>query len=208
VRTLLAYPAPPFGGTIFSCLILTIFVPIAAQVYKYGNSIFDPNVLASLAVIVCLTIVVFLLVEGIFLHLLGINIRVRELWSTIAYCVTPLILALWLIYLFNYLAMHRLTLITLFLTGLSPTDDKFLRIVPIAMFVAQLNILVVFYHCVRYAGQISGLSAFVITLFSLVPFYAALLISLSLAELIRPGTFQLFNKILLSPAAMTYFRGG
>lgn len=208
VRTLLAYERPPYGLTIFLALILSIFVPIFAQVYKYGMTVYNGSAILSLSLIVFFTLLIFVLVEGLFLQLLGIPFNLRTLWATIAYCITPFVLAIWLIYLFNYLAMGRLTLVTLFLTGYSALDDRFLRIVPVALFVAQLNVLVVFYHCVRYIGQMEPISGALVTAFSLVPFYVALLIALSIGEIARPGTLGLFEKILLSPATLTYFSGG
>lgn len=208
VRTLLSSARPPFSFTIFLCLILSIVVPIVAQTYKYGYTIFNIEAVASLALILFFTVLIFILVEGIFLQLLGIHVTIRQLWCTVAYCITPFILALWLIYLFNYLAMGRLTLVTLFMTGHSAVDDRFLRIIPFAMLIAQLNMLVVFFHSVRFIGELHTLTATIITLFSLVPFYVALLIALSIAELARTGTIALFQKILLSPASLTYFSGG
>lgn len=205
VRTLLDYEKPPYGSTIFACLVLSIFVPIASQVYKYGSTIYNSSAILSLGLILFFTVLIFVLVEGLFLQLLGIQITIRQLWSTVAYCITPFILALWLIYLFNYLAMGRLTLVTLFMTGYSAVDDRFLRIIPIALLIAQLNILVVFFHSVRFIGNMESITAALVTFFSLIPFYVALLIALSIGEMARPGTLGLFEKVLLSPAALTYF---
>ena len=148
-----------------------------------------------------------MLVEGIFLQLLGIHVTVRQLWAVVAYCVTPFVLALWLIYLFNYLAMGRLTLVTLFMTGTSLDNDKFIRIVPLAVLVAQLNVLVVFFHSVRFIGEMEWLTSALVTLLSLIPFYVALFVAMSIGELSRHGTIALFEKVLIAPITLTYFSG-
>ncbi|MBN8550281.1 MAG: hypothetical protein J0M12_13260 [Deltaproteobacteria bacterium] len=208
VRSLLSAEKPPYGNTILLCFVLSVFVPIAAQVYKYGNTIFNSDAILSLSMIMLFTLLIFVLVEGIFLQLLGIHVTVRQLWSMVAYCVTPFVLALWLIYLFNYLAMGRLTLVTLFMTGSSLDHDKFIRIVPFAVLVAQLNVLVVFFHSVRYLGEMEWLTSALVTFLSLVPFYVALFVALSIGEIARHGTIALFQKVLISPLALTYFGHG
>ncbi len=208
VTALLNYERPPYAFTIFLSLIATVYTPIVAQIYKYGSSVFNGSALLSLSIIIVFTILIFVLVEGLFLQLLGIPIGLRGLWASVAYCITPFILAIWLVYLFNYLAMGRLTLVTLFLTGYSAVDDRFLRIVPLAMLVAQLNVLVVYYHCMRFMGQMEAISAVLVTFFSLIPFYVALLISISIGEIARPGTIGLFEKILIAPISLTNFTGG
>ncbi len=207
VRTLLSHEKPPYGNTILLCFVLSIYVPILAQIVKYGNTIFNSDAILSLSVIIAFTLLIFVLVEGIFLQLLGIQVSVRQLWSMVAYCVTPFVLAIWLIYLFNYLAMGRLTLVTLFMTGASINHDKFIRIVPFAISVAQLNVLVVFFHSIRYLGDMQWLTSALVTLFSLIPFYVALFIAISIGEIARRGTIELFEKVLISPAALTYFGG-
>lgn len=208
VRTLLSSEKPPYGGTIILCLVLSIYVPITAQIVKYGGTIFNSDAILSLSLILLFTMLIFVLVEGIFLQLLGISVTVRQLWSIIGYCVTPFVLALWLIYLFNYLAMGRLTLVTLFMTGSSLNHDKFIRIVPFAILVAQLNVLVVFFHSVRHIGEMQWLTAFLVTFLSLIPFYVALFIAVSIGEIARRGTIELFEKVLVSPATMTIFGAG
>lgn len=208
VRTLLSYEKPPYGTTIILCLILSIYVPIVAQIAKYGSTIFNSDAILSLSLIIFFTLLIFVLVEGIFLQLLGIQVSVRQLWSMVSYCVTPFVLAIWLIYLFNYLAMGRLTLVTLFMTGSSLNHDKFIRIVPFAVLVAQLNVLVVFFHSVRYLGDMQWLTSVLVTFFSLIPFYVALFVAISIGEVARRGTIELFEKVLISPAALTYFGGG
>ena len=104
-------------------------------------------------------------------------------------------------------SMGRLTLITLLLTG-SGSGDRFLRIVPIAVFVAQLNVLVVFFHCVRFAGSMQALTSFFVTILSLIPFYIALFIAMSIGEVARPGTIAIFQRVLISPTSLTVFSGG
>lgn len=197
---------PPFAGTIVLCFLLTVFVPIFAQAYKYGVFIFDPSALLSLALVMFFTFLVFVLVEGVFLALVGIELSVRQLLALTAYCLTPFVLALWLVYLFNYLAMGRLTLVTLLMTGHVQADDSFMRIVPVAFIVAQLNMWLVLFHSLKYLGSMHLLTAIAITLSSLVPFYIALLIALYIGEVARPGTIEIFKSILISPLNLTVYR--
>ncbi|MBX7143249.1 MAG: hypothetical protein K1X79_02245 [Oligoflexia bacterium] len=206
IEILLSQEKPPYPFTIVACFVLSVYVPIFAQAYKYGVFVFDPNALLSLALIMLFTFLVFVLVEGVFLSLLGVEVSVRHLIAVTAYCLTPFVLALWLVYVFNYIAMGRLTLVTLLMTGLTQMDDKFMRIVPVAFLVAQLNMWIVLFFALKYLGSMHTVTAMGVTLLSLVPFYIALLIALFIGEQARPGTFEIFKEILISPLNITVYR--
>jgi hypothetical protein len=205
-EVLLNREKPPFAGTICLCFVLTVFVPIFAQAYKYGVFVFDGTALLSLALVMFFTFLVFVLVEGLFLQLLGVEVNVHQLLAITAYCLTPFVLALWLIYFFNYMAMGRLTLITLLMTGTQAGDDKFMQIVPIAFIVAQLNMWIVLFYSLRFLGSMHVITGLLVTLLSLIPFYLALLIALYIGETAREGTIEIFKSILVSPLNLTVYR--
>ena len=196
VPSLLQEDSPRFGLLIPLMFFLAIFVPILSQSYKYGNFIYEHNAVLSLFIVFCLTYITFFILEGIFLSLFGFYFSIRHLVALFAYCLAPFLLALLLVYTFNYLSMGRLSLIAYLMTGLSQADDKFMRVVPIALLIAQVNAMLVFYYGLSFITKAGSTVAFLASLLSLAPFYAALLVSLFVAEHVRPGMMQIFWRML------------
>lgn len=206
MEALFSKERPPYYFTFALILVLTIFVPIIAQIYKYQVELYNVSVIYSLVIVLFLTLFLFLLIESIFLLLLGIDFTPAGLFAAVAYSLTPLTFSLWLIYLFNYLSSGKLTVVTLLLTGFSAGDDSFIKILPIAAVVVQLMILIVFYYALRAMGGLGGVTAFMVSMLSLIPLYSALLLSLMVAELVREGTIAIFLKLLASPDIVEFFQ--
>jgi len=206
IEELLKEEPPPYVLTFSLALILSIFVPLISQLTKFGITLLDSRVLGSVAIVFIFTFGLFILLEGVFLQLLGINFTVRKLFSILVYSVTPLTLALWLIYGFNYLAAGRLTIVSLLVTGYGSVDDRFLSILPVAVGVVQLMTLV-FYSGLRVMGALGGFTAFMIAVFSLVPFHLSLLTALFLGDVFRPGTINIFMRLLSAPASLSGMGG-
>jgi hypothetical protein len=202
---LLSQEDPPYGATIFLCLFLTLFVPIASQLYKYGVTVYDNNAIFSIFFVIFITLLIFLIVEGLFLQILGVDIPLKHLTSMVAYCTVPFMFAIWLIYLFNYLSTGNLSLLKMLMTGFSVESDRFLQVTPLAFFIAQLMVLLVFFYSIRFLGRMHFFTAFAVTLLSLIPFYLSFIIALLLGNSIRPGTFDIFMQIIASPKALTVF---
>ena len=195
-ETLLSNDDPPYGFSIFFCLFLTLFVPIAAQIYRYGPTAYDSTAIFSIFFVVFITILVFLIIEGLFLQVLGLDLSLKQITAMIAYCTVPFMFAIWLIYLFNYFSTGDLSLLKMLMTGFSSEADRFLAITPLAFFVSLLMVLLVFFYSIRILGQMHVINAAGITILSVVPLYLAFIVALLLGNSIRPGTFDLFMLIL------------
>jgi len=202
---LLGHKDPPYATTLLFCLLLTIFVPVFSQLVKYGMTVYDPEAIFSLFLVVTFSLLFFILLEGIFLRILRVEFNLKQLFATTAYCTAPFLLALWLIYFFNYLSTGRLSLLQIILTGYSSVPDRFIHIVPIALLIALLNILVVFFYCVRFIGQLHSISAMSITVLSSVPLLGSLVVGVIMGEFAHPGTANTFMRIITSPSALVAY---
>ena len=197
--------SPPYAITLLLALIVTIFVPIAAQLYKYGFAVYRLDMVFPLFIIFTFTFLIFVLLEAILLFVLGVDSSVDDVIASTGYALTPLILAIWLLYLFNYLNNGSLTFVAYLLEGASGEVDSFIQIAPIAFLIAQLWVLLVFFYSIRAMGEMSGLSALLVTIVSTIPFLISLFIGLNVAELARPGTIEVFQKILESPRSLLIY---
>ena len=197
---------PPYGSTLLLCLLLSIFVPVFAQLVKYGMTVYDPEAIFSLFLVIAFSFMFFILIEGVFLRAFGVEFTVRQLYATSCYCLAPLLLALWLIYFFNYLSTGRLSILHLLMTGYMDVPDRFIHIVPIALLIALLNILVVFFYCIRLIGELHAVTALFVSLLSIVPFFAALFVGIVIGEFAHPGTSEAFMRILTSPSALVAYQ--
>ena len=205
IESLLEDEYPRFALSLLLILLVTIFVPIIIQARRYNIASSHATSIASIAVVVVLTIVLFFILEGIFLQILSVHVSIARLFAAISYTLTPLTLAIWLIYGFNYFYNRQLSIITLLLTGFRSGDDQFLRVVPVAALVAQLMMMVVFYHCIRVIGEYGGVTSFFITVLSGVPLYVSLGIALLVAEGVRAGTIETFLQIMNSTEFFSLF---
>ena len=205
VSSLLGAGSPPHAVALIGCFVLSVFVPIFAQIMKYGMTIYDLNAVLSFFLILLLGFLFFLLFEGVFLWLCRIEIGHGELFAAAAYCLAPFVLFLWLVYVFNFLSTGSLTLLVALLRGYVVAPDPFLRMIPIASALAFLMALIVFFHSLRILGRLNGLSAVLLTFCSIFPFLLSLGIALLTGEMVRQGTIKIFLTILSNPQALTAY---
>jgi hypothetical protein len=69
--------------------------------------------------------------------------------------------------------------------------------------IIELNALLVFWYSLRALGRLGVVSATALTILSVVPFYGSLLVGLLVGESARPGTIEIFKKILFAPELLT-----
>ena len=190
---------PRYAYGCLLCLLVTVFTPIVAQHLKYGINLGNSEAMISLGIVVGMTVLVFLLAECLFLLVLGVRATIAQVFASLCYTFTPFTVGLLLIYLFNYFAHGSITVVDLLVTGSSNSNDRFLIILPYALMIIQLNCLLVFWYSLRAFGQIGAFSAAAIAFLSLIPFYASLIGGLFVGEMARPGTIEIFKRILLAP---------
>jgi len=195
---LLERERPRHGVGIFMLFLFVLFLPVFYQMYKYRYLPGLGGSIISLCLIILLTCLMFCLIEWIVLTLMGIEVTLRDIFTISAYSLAPVTMGLWLIYLFNYLTEGDLSVITMYLTGHMPAHDQFMQVVPAAVVVLQLFMLLVFFYSIKYRGDLGGLSAFLISLFSLLPFYFSFLIAAFIGEGVRPGTVDILLSVISS----------
>lgn len=206
VEDLLDRPNPPYGETLFVCVLLTVFVPVFSQIYKYGSGVYEVNALVGLFLCVAVTFFGFFCLEWLLLRLCRVQCATRYIFASSCYCLAPVLLTIWLLYLFNYLATGRLSVLHLVLTGQMLSPDRFLGVIPIAALIAYLMTLVVLFYCLRFVGEMYSETALLMTVLSLVPLAMALVLGIACGELVRPGTQEIFWRLIFNPAAFAALR--
>lgn len=196
---------PPYGWTLFMCLLCSIFVPFFAQSVKYGYPILTSGVVIALTLLLFFGLLLFLIVEGLFLQILKVTFNMQSLFSCIAYALTPMILCLWLIYGFNYLSEGRLTMFTYLLTGNGTLEDNFLAILPFAFLICAVWILVVFFYSIKHMARVGFMVSFLVTALSLIPFFVSGVLSLIVGELVKPGTIEIIATLTKLPLNSSYY---
>lgn len=193
---LLSAPVPPYIVRFLILGVAALYVPLLFELNRYGLGLFQSDVLFSITILCFFSLLVFLVIEALFLNLLGVNISVPQLLGIIAYCLVPATLALLLIYLFNYLSVGRLSLIQYLITGNFEGEDRFIRVMPIVVAIVLMAMLLVFHYGIRFIGEYGHFTGIVLSAFSLLPLYVALLVGLFLAEIARGGTIKIFMRLL------------
>lgn len=207
IEELFTEEAPPYSLPFLICLCCTIALPVIYQLAMFGMTTYRVDVMLSVAIIIAVTIGIFIIFESIFLAIVGISAPLPKLLAATAYATVPLTIALWLIYGFNYYYNGSLTLVTYLFSGHKSDVDPFLKILPYALWIVNLWVLLVFHYGLKTLSKMGELTSSFTTLMSLAPFYAALLISLYVGNLLRPGTFEIFLNVFTNPGTITYFGG-
>lgn len=197
---------PPYAITLIFSLIVTVFVPIVAQVYKYGFAVYRIDMVVPLFIIFTFTFFIFVLLESLLLTLLGVDSTVDDVIAATGYALAPMIVAIWLLYFFNYLNNGSLTFVAYLLEGASGELDSFIRIAPLAFIIAQAWVILVFYYSMKAMGELGGFSALLITIVSLLPLTLSLFFALNVAEIAQPGTIDIFQRIIESPKSVLVYR--
>ncbi len=188
---------PPHIITLLTIFALTLIIPITAQIIKFDLLGYTPILFISTTIIIIFTLLIFVLFEVIFLRTVGVDASLSKVFATLAYAVTPLVLMLLIIYLFNYMANGRLSIITLILTGYSSVDDRFLTVLPIALIIAKLNFLLILFYSIKAMGELEILGAALLTICSILPLYLALIFALLIGELVTPGASDVFIRLIV-----------
>jgi hypothetical protein len=196
---------PPLAFGIVVLFMLALFAPVAPQALRYGIDVYKVDAVLSVTAVFLGTFLLFLPLEALLLRIHGLYLDFREVLTVSTYSLAPLALALLLLHLFNYFADGSLTFMHLLLTGVGSTESSFLKIVPIALGIALLQIMVVFFHSIQAITKSGSIVVGCITLISFLPLAAAIGGAVAASEFIRPGTLQIIAIALRWPALATYF---
>jgi len=193
---LLKNERPRYGISILSLLLFILLAPVVVQTYRYQFFVNVGHSLLSLLLLIVLTCLLFVLMEWLFLNILRMDVTPHHVMTITAYSTAPIILGIWLIYLFNYLTEGDISVITMFLTGYTPANDQFLQILPATFVLIQLYVLLVFYYSLKNLGDLDALTAVILTVLSLFPFFLSILIAAFIGEGVRPGTVDILIMLI------------
>lgn len=169
----------------FSTLLPAIYT-LSSSTELSGSSSGSFGVLLSML----LMVIIFFTLESFLLALLGLKASLSQLFALFIYPLAPIILGLWLIYLFDYLNNGTLATFEFLFFSSANYNARFFELLPIAIIIIQLNVLLVFFYALRSLGKMSFFSALSVTALSLIPFYLSFLTASFLANLIVPGTIE------------------
>ena len=196
-ENLLSEERPPYTLRLISLLGISVLLPLAIFMQRYGVLITKMDLMISITMVALLVILIFGLIELLFLHAVGVDVSISQVLAITAYAVTPFNLFIWLMYLFNYLTSKSLSVFMLIVFGYNGLDDRFLFILPLAIIIAELNVLLVFMYGLRKLGSMHTITATTLTFLSLFPFALSVLIALLIGEIIRPGTYDVMSRVSL-----------
>lgn len=192
---LLSKDRPPFLLSLAACLLLSIYTPIIAQIFKINFLHYRTDLILSLSLVFFFSVLFFVLLEAIFLRVVGVSIEVYHMFAAIIYSLTPLIVVIWLYYAINFFFDGRLTVITYLISGYSHIDDRFLKIFPFVHLIAKIYVLMLFFFCIKALGKMHSLTALMTSLLSIGPFYIANLLAVAIAEYAFPNTVNVFSNV-------------
>lgn len=196
VETLLEYDPPPYRSTCILFFYLTIFIPMIIQYMKYDETVIVPLTIALLFFALTLSLATFIITEAIMLLLLRTEISPGTVVASIAYSLTPVTIAIWIVYIFNYMTNGNLSIVTFILTGMGTLDSGFIRVIPWATLIIALIMFVVLFYCLRFLGSMIWLNALGLTTLSLLPLLFGVAVGLSFAEALSPGSYDALKTLL------------
>ena len=202
---LLLQTRPKYVLRLLGLLYLTLFGPVLYYIFKYGTTVYNPVSVYGLVLVLTFGIMIFVLLEAIFLYLSGIQYTLYHVFALTAYCLAPLIAVFILIYIFNYLSTGSLSFISMLMNSTSLHNDRFLRIIPYALAIAQINVLVVLSHGLKFLGDLHFSSSIIFGLGSIGPAFVALWTAVYLADMGLPGTRNNINEFLSAVSALASF---
>jgi len=189
---------PPFIPGIILSFFLTVTVPLLAFVLKHDARFENAASLTGIFFALVFAFVLFILFEGLLLLLVRIQASPVQLLGMASYCLVPVMFAIWLIYLFNFFSDGRLTVAELMVTGYGPISSQFLRILPVALIIVQINVFLLVYYSLKTLGSLSFFGALFTTLLSIIPFYLSFVLGTFLGDIVHPGTIDTFQVLLLN----------
>jgi hypothetical protein len=187
---------PPYSLAMIFAMLLTIFVPILAQRLKYGTQFEHAQPALAFLVVILTSFCVFLIIEEIFLLLIGIKIPMKYLVAIVSYCLAPLMFAIWIIYFFDYAYNESLTIVTYLMNGSVELKKGFIKAIPYALGIVQVLVYLVFFHSLRAISGMFAFTAAIVGVLSLIPLYLSFALGIFIGNIVQPGTTDIFLSFL------------
>lgn len=198
VRNLFAQRPPLYVPAFLLCLAAVVFIPIIAEMLYWDFLETRAPAVASLALVLFLTAVIFVLLEHWFLRALGDSISRKEILAAFSYSCAPLFPIIVCYYLLDLIYTGKLSIVTFVITGVVPEDQLSLSLFPFAHVLAKICFLVIFYFSLRTLRQSGPVTTLWIALISTVPFYTAFALAMFLVNICLPGSVEAIWMFLAS----------
>lgn len=201
-QTLLAHDSPRHAFSLLFSVALVFFGPFLFYMFKYGPAIYRPQLIYGFTVFLVLSVLLFVLIESILLLITGLDFSFTQLFAIIAYSLAPLVAFFLLVYVFNYMSVGSISMVNLLVNPKTVMADKFMKILPYAMLIAEANVLIVFAYSIKVVGGLHMPTAIILTAFSILPLTVAVYVGLYFADQISPGLKEGFLSLLNAPSAL------
>lgn len=201
-ETLFTMERPKYALSVFVTFVLTFLIPMSIQQLTNDEPLYRPAAIQTIVVVIVVALALFVVTESIMLRFFGIKADLGVLASAICYSSVPFIFVIWIMYFLNYLASGSIEFLTFMLSGPSTQNSGILEVVPWAITVGLIISFRTYYNCIKHLGDLFGLNAFIIAVFSFAPAYGSLIAAVLIGESINPGTMDNFFEILTAPTTL------
>lgn len=185
-----------YAATCCVCLLLTLFVPIWSQAIKYRIVDFSSPEMLSTVLAGGIALSLYYLFGLLLTALLRLDLTIRSTIDALTYALTPLNLALWLVYAFNYAHSGRLTVVTYVLTGAGNIHDVFFGQLSIVAIIVCIWVLFVAYQCVQSGTDELGTAPFAYVLLLAPSTALSVALGTLVGDIIRPGFLRVILQLL------------
>ena len=196
------------GLSMLVTFLAALFLPMLLWGPRYGAASETIPATYSFALLVLLTILVFFMFQGWLFMVLGIECSAWNRFTIIGYCCAPLVIAVVVVYSFNYFSSGYISLLRVLITGQWGHATRFVKVLPIALILAQLAALAVYFYSIRAACGLHTVSALAVTVVSLIPFYLSFSLGLLGAQFVHPGILEVVLRAFNLTESLRAILGG
>ncbi len=168
-------------------MILTLFVPVWLQVFKYNLVNFDSPEVQSTVLAMMTSLGVFYILGLLLCVSLRMGLSTGNALNLLTYTLTPVNLAMWIVYGLNYKHSGRLTVITFILTGAGNVDSLLYGYLPLAAIVLFGWVLLVAYFCANNSADDRSAQSFTFTMLLAPAIGLSVWAGVFVGDMVRPG---------------------
>lgn len=176
-----------FAPGFLASLVLTLFVPIWLQVFKYNLVNFDSPEVQSTVIALVAILGVFYIVGLLLCVILRMGLSTASALNLLTYSLTPVNLAIWIVYGLNFRESGRLTIITFVLTGAGSVDSLFYGQLPLAAAFLFGWVLLVAYLAANNSADDRSAQSFTFTILLAPAMALSLWVGIFVGDMVRPG---------------------
>lgn len=181
--------------------VLTFIIPMFLQRVNYRDVLYNPDIAQGLVVIAISSIAVFIILESILLRLFGVPFNLRRTFALVSYSLLPVTFFIWLMYWMNYYCNDNISFLVPVLVGNAAEKGEFVRLMPWITILFFGMLIRTFFYAIKFHASFINTTAFVATIFSVIPLYVSLVAGVMLADIIQPGALSIFYEFMLDPSS-------